>query len=215
MIERALTPRLLDALGDRPVTLLAGARQSGKSTLALVRRQWRPPGAVSYVYDSPTLAGAAGAPSASSPATTKTSYSTRSTLVSAALPFAESRRRPRSPARADSFSPGRRKCCCCRRLSESLAGRMEILTLWPLAQYEITRRWRFVHRHGLRWGVRRRPTARCRSVRAADSRRHAPSDRARRFPRSTDPARRAAPQRLVRVVRHDDPAARRARHREC
>src|SRR3954449_13206283 len=33
MIERALTPRLLEALADTPVVTLVGGRQTGKSTL--------------------------------------------------------------------------------------------------------------------------------------------------------------------------------------
>jgi len=35
MIERLLTPRLLEALGDSPAVALLGPRQSGKTTLAL------------------------------------------------------------------------------------------------------------------------------------------------------------------------------------
>ena len=62
MIERALTPRLLDALGDRPVTLLAGARQSGKSTLALAVADGAHPARYLTFDDPPTLAAAAGDP---------------------------------------------------------------------------------------------------------------------------------------------------------
>lgn len=62
MLPRAITGRLLDALNDRPVTLLAGPRQSGKSTLALSIARGGHPARYLTFDDPPTLAAAASDP---------------------------------------------------------------------------------------------------------------------------------------------------------
>jgi len=62
MIPRLITDGLLEALEDRPVTLLVGARQTGKSTLALAVASQQHPSRYLTFDDAPALAAASGDP---------------------------------------------------------------------------------------------------------------------------------------------------------
>ena len=135
MIERRLTPRLLDALGDRPVTLLVGARQSGKSTLALAVAGGSHPARYLTFDDPPTLAAAAGDPVGFLDGLAGDVVLDEVQLVPElfrALKATVDRDR-----RSGRFLlTGSAQVLLLPRLSESLAGRMEVLMLWPLSESE-------------------------------------------------------------------------------
>lgn len=137
MIERALTPRLLDALEDRPVTLVTGARQSGKSTLALAVAAGAHPARYLTLDDPPTLAAAAGDPLGFLAGISGDVVLDEVQLAPELFrPLKAVVDRDRRPGRF--LLTGSAQVLLLPRLSESLAGRMEILTLWPLAQREVT-----------------------------------------------------------------------------
>jgi predicted AAA+ superfamily ATPase len=136
MIERALTPRLLDALTDRPVTLVTGARQSGKSTLAMAVAGRAHPARYLTMDDPPTLAAAAGDPVGFLQGLTGDVVLDEVQLVPEL--FRSMKAVVDRDRRAGRFLlTGSAQVLLLPRLSESLAGRMEVLTLWPLAQSEI------------------------------------------------------------------------------
>lgn len=58
MIHRHISQRLLDALGDTPVVLLHGARQTGKTTLVRAIAEDKHP-ALYFTFDDPAVLGAA------------------------------------------------------------------------------------------------------------------------------------------------------------
>ena len=135
MIQRNLTSTLRDALSDRPIVLLAGARQSGKSTLAQSLLDGH---AASYLtLDDATvlaavdqdpqgfLAGLGGGP-------VVLDEVQGAPGLFPALKLAVDR--DRTPGRF--LLTGSADVFLLPTVSESLAGRMEILTLWPLSQGE-------------------------------------------------------------------------------
>lgn len=139
MIPRHLTSRLLAALSDTPVVFLTGPRQAGKSTLA----QWlaEEPHPARYVtLDDATVLAAAG----DDPAGFLSGLEGPVVLdeVQRApdlfLAIKASVDRDRRPGRF--LLTGSANALMLPRLSEALVGRMEVLTLWPLAQAEIEKR---------------------------------------------------------------------------
>ncbi|MFL6233270.1 MAG: ATP-binding protein [Thermoanaerobaculia bacterium] len=134
MYPRNLTPILGDALGDRPVVLLNGARQVGKSTLV---QSLAGEGAQYLTLDDPTVLAAATQDPAGfvvglgGPAILDEVQ--RAPELFLALKAAVDR--DRRPGRF--LLTGSANVLVLPRASESLAGRMEILTLWPLSQGEI------------------------------------------------------------------------------
>jgi uncharacterized protein len=135
MIERFLTPRLLEALGDRPVTLLVGPRQSGKSTLALAVARGSHPARYLTFDDPPTLAAATGDPVGFLAGLNDDVVLDEIQLVPGLFrPLKAAVDRDR---RAGHFLlTGSAQVLLLPRMSESLAGRMEVLALWPLAKTE-------------------------------------------------------------------------------
>jgi uncharacterized protein len=136
MVSRHITDQLLQALADTPVVLLNGARQTGKSTLVqsaeLIRsaRQY-------LTFDDPgVLAAAKGDPNGFI-----AGLDTSATLdevqhlpeLFPAIKAAVDRKR--DPGRF--LLTGSANVMLLPRMSESLAGRMEVLTLWPFSQGEI------------------------------------------------------------------------------
>jgi predicted AAA+ superfamily ATPase len=134
--ERRSASALLAALRDTPVVLLNGPRQSGKSTLAqeLVRR-----GALStyLTFDSAAdLASAAADPDGfvrglDRPAVIDEVQHVPDLFRAIKLAVDRDRR----PGRF--LLTGSVDVLLAPRISESLAGRMELHTLWPLSQGEI------------------------------------------------------------------------------
>lgn len=136
MLSRRLSPILRAALADRPVVLLHGARQTGKTTLARVSAKER--GATYYTLDEAAIFSAATADPegfvaglASGPVVLDEVQ--RAPGLFRAIKLAVDRNR--TPGRF--LLTGSASVLMVPRLSDSLAGRIEILTLWPLAQCEI------------------------------------------------------------------------------
>jgi len=126
--------QLVLALGDRPVVLLHGARQTGKSTLVQTL------GSDSAQYrtldDAQTLAAATLDPRGfldSSGGTLIIDEVQRAPNLLPAIKLAVDQ--DRRPGRF--LLTGSAQVLVLPQVSESLAGRIEVLTLWPLAQEEI------------------------------------------------------------------------------
>ncbi len=135
-IPRHLSANLLEALADTPVVLVNGARQTGKSTLVQApeisreRRQY-------LTFDDPGVLYAAR----SDPNGFIAGLAHPVTLdeiqhVPELFPVIKaSVDRRRAPGRF--LLTGSANVLLLPKLSESLAGRMEILTLWPFSQGEM------------------------------------------------------------------------------
>lgn len=139
MIERALTPRLLQALADTPVVLLVGGRQTGKTTLvtALADRGHE----AEYVtLDDPTELAAARR----DPVAYVDRFGDRAIIDEAQrapelfLPIKAAVDRDRRPGRF--LLTGSANVLFAPTVAEALAGRMEALTLWPFSSAELGER---------------------------------------------------------------------------
>ena len=135
---RFAEPRLVEALADTPVVLIHGARQSGKTTLAQKLGASRP-----YAYfsfdDDVALAAARADPVgfvADLPERAILDEVQRVPELFTALKSAVDRRR--TPGRF--LLTGSANVLLVPKLADSLAGRMEILRLFPLAQCELAGR---------------------------------------------------------------------------
>lgn len=141
---RTLADHVREALADTPVVLIHGPRQSGKSTLA--RRLVSDGFPAEYVtLDDLTVLGAARA----SPADFLARFDGPVVIDEAQrapelfLAIKAEVDRDRRPGRF--LLTGSARVRFIPEISEALAGRVEILTLWPLSQGEIEgRRERFV-----------------------------------------------------------------------
>lgn len=136
MIPRSLTPGLLAALADRPVVLLHGARQTGKSTLAGSVAAGPHRARYLTLDDASVLATARADPEAFIRGFTEPvvlDEIQRAPELFLAIKAAVDR--DRRPGRF--LLTGSANVLLLPRLSDTLAGRMEILTLWPLSQGEI------------------------------------------------------------------------------
>src|SRR5208282_6664137 len=136
MIHRHITDQVREALTDTPAVLVNGARQTGKSTLVQSaelgeqNRQY-------LTFDDPgILAAAKGDPNGF-----VAGLNPRVTLdeiqhVPELFPVIKvAIDRKRQPGRF--LLTGSANVMLLPKLSESLAGRMELLTLWPFSQGEI------------------------------------------------------------------------------
>jgi hypothetical protein len=135
---RFAEPRLVEALADTPVVLIHGARQSGKTTLAQKLGASR-----RYAYfsfdDDVALAAARADPVgfvADLPERAILDEVQRVPQLFTALKSAVDRRR--TPGRF--LLTGSANVLLVPKLADSLAGRMEILRLFPLAQCELAGR---------------------------------------------------------------------------
>jgi predicted AAA+ superfamily ATPase len=136
MIRRHITDHLFQALADTPVTLVNGPRQSGKSTLVqsaeLIERGRR-----YLTFDDPGVLGAAKL----DPKGFIAGLTTPITLdevqhvpeLFSAIKVAVDRRRESGRF----LLTGSANIMLLPQLSESLAGRIEVLTLWPFSQGEV------------------------------------------------------------------------------
>jgi predicted AAA+ superfamily ATPase len=136
MIRRHLTEQLLQALADTPAILINGARQTGKSTLAQMPELEK--GGRQYLtFDDPgVLAAAKQDPNGfidglTSPVTLDEVQHVPELFPAIKMAID----RNRLPGRF--LLTGSANVLLLPKLSESLAGRMELLTLWPFSQGEI------------------------------------------------------------------------------
>ena len=136
MIRRHITDHLLQALADTPVALVNGARQTGKSTL-VQSAELIEQGRHYLTFDDPGVLGAAKL----DPNGFIAGLTTPVTLdevqhlpeLFPAIKVAVDRRRE-----AGRFLlTGSADVMLLPKLSESLAGRIEVLTLWPFSQGEV------------------------------------------------------------------------------
>src|SRR5664279_3320824 len=136
IIRRNITDHLLQALADTPVVLVNGARQTGKSTL-VQSTELAEPGRQYLTFDDPSILAAAKR----DPSGFVSGLNTPVILdevqhvpeVFPVIELAVDRRR--EPGRF--LLTGSANVLLLPKLSESLAGRMEVLTLWPFSQGEI------------------------------------------------------------------------------
>lgn len=136
MIQRHLTPRVLEALADTPVVLLNGPRQAGKSTLAQRIASHEHPARYLTLDDATTLAAARHDPQgflAEFVGPVVIDEIQRAPELFLAIKAQVDR--DRRPGRF--LLTGSADVLLLPNLAESLAGRMEILTLWPFSQGEI------------------------------------------------------------------------------
>jgi predicted AAA+ superfamily ATPase len=134
MIQRNITRKLEDAWADTPVILLIGARQTGKTTLAV---DWAERHKARYetLDDAVVLAAAAADPQGFIHRLELPAVIDEVQKVPELLPAIKLRvDRKRTPGMF--LITGSANVLSLPRISESLAGRMEIYTLWPLSQGE-------------------------------------------------------------------------------
>lgn len=136
MKRRHLTPRLLEALADTPVVFLQGPRQAGKSTLARSLEREGHDAAYLTLDDAATLAAASADPDgfvAGLPERVILDEVQRvPDLLRAVKRSVDADRKP-----GRFLLTGSAQVLVLPRVSESLAGRMEVFTLWPFSQGEI------------------------------------------------------------------------------
>ena len=135
MIKRNITLKIIEALSDTPVVMLNGARQTGKSTLAKSLLSENHIGGYVTLDDATALAAAkhdpAGFLSGLGESTVIDEIQRAPELFLAIKADVDENRRP-----GRYLLTGSANVLLLPRLSESLAGRMEIFTLWPLSQGE-------------------------------------------------------------------------------
>ena len=137
LYRRLAEPRLAEALADTPVILIHGPRQCGKTTLALQvakRRGYR-----YYTFDDAATLAAARADITGFVARLERRAVLDEVqhvpeLFAALKPVIDADR-----AQARFILTGSSNVLLVPRLSDSLAGRMEIFRLYPLAQVELAR----------------------------------------------------------------------------
>ncbi len=139
MIPRHLSHSIIAALADTPVVYLQGARQTGKSTLARAIAESR--GFSDYfTLDSATVLGAAEADPEGflrglAPPVVLDEVQRVPRLLLAIKSAVDNDRRP-----GQFLLTGSASILALPKVSESLAGRMELHTLWPFSQGEIAGR---------------------------------------------------------------------------
>lgn len=135
-LERAVTPRLLAALGDTPAVMLVGPRQAGKSTLVQALADGPHPARYVSLDDLRTLEAARHDPvgfveDTGGPLVIDEIQRAPELL----LPIKAAIDRDRRPGRF--LLTGSAQVMLLPAVSESLAGRVEVHTLWPFSQAEI------------------------------------------------------------------------------
>ncbi len=135
MYTRNIEPELREALADTPVILLNGARQTGKSTLVTrLAEQMR--ASYATLDDATTLAAATSDPIGFLKGLGQTVAIDEAQKAPALFPaikmLVDADRRP-----GRFLLTGSADVQMLPKVSESLAGRMQIITLWPLSQGEL------------------------------------------------------------------------------
>lgn len=144
MIERNLAPELRASLADTPVTMLIGPRQSGKSTLVQALAAELEDARYVTLDSGLSLTAARQDPAGFVTSSTKTLVIDEVQRVpELLLEIKASVDRDRRPGRF--VLTGSADVLALPRVADTLAGRMEVMRLWPLSQGEIEgRRERFV-----------------------------------------------------------------------
>ncbi|MCH8879233.1 MAG: ATP-binding protein [Planctomycetes bacterium] len=136
MIERNIATRLRQALKDTPVVFLHGARQTGKSTLVQAIAEGRRNASYLTLDDAATLAAATGDPAGFIRGFDGPVVLDEVQKAPALFPAIKREvDRKRKPGRF--LLTGSANVLLVPKVSESLAGRIEILPLWPFSQGEI------------------------------------------------------------------------------
>lgn len=133
MFRRNLQPALDGALSDTPVVLIAGARQTGKSTLA----RGLGAGANYYTFDDQAILSAARSDPQAFIASLPRPVVLDEVQLLPELFRAIKYHVDRDRTPGSFVLTGSANVLLLPRLAETLAGRMEVLTLWPLSQGEI------------------------------------------------------------------------------
>lgn len=133
---RTITPKIIEALSDTPVVMLNGARQTGKSTLASSLISSKHIARYVTLDDATTLAAAKHDPTGFVSGLGESTVIDEIQRAPELFPAIKADvDRNRTPGRY--LLTGSANVLLLPRLSESLAGRMEIFTLWPMSQGEL------------------------------------------------------------------------------
>lgn len=136
MIVRHITPEILTAVADRPVVLLHGARQTGKTTLVKALAQKEHPARYVTLDDAAVFSAAQTDPfgflSAFEGPVILDEVQRAPGLFLAIKRLVDDNRAP-----GRFLLTGSAHALLLPKLSESLAGRMEMFTLWPFSQGEL------------------------------------------------------------------------------
>jgi len=137
MIPRNIQDSVVEALADTPVVFLAGARQTGKSTLALEMAKGPHPARYVTLDDASLLGAAVRDPQgfvAGLEGPVILDEVQRAPQLLLAIKAAVDR--DRQPGRF--LLTGSADVLALPRVADTLAGRMEVVTLWPFSQGEMT-----------------------------------------------------------------------------
>lgn len=135
MYPRRIRQPLLAALGDAPVVLVNGARQTGKSTLIQdIGRE-----AVYYTFDDPAVLAAVQADPFGFVNALKGPVCLDEVQRAPGVFLAIKATVDRDRTAGRFLLTGSANVLLLPQIADSLAGRMEVLNLWPLAQSEIDR----------------------------------------------------------------------------
>ncbi len=137
MWQRKITQKLLDALSDTPVVFLQGARQSGKSTLTEMIGSEQHSAVYLTMDNITTLVAVQQDPVGflSGLGQQKVILDEIQRVPELFLPLKAAVDRDRRPGRF--LLTGSANALLLPRLADALVGRMEVITLWPLAQCEL------------------------------------------------------------------------------
>ncbi len=136
MYQRNIASNLVDALADTPVVLVNGARQTGKSTLVQMLATREHPARYLTLDDAGILSAAKDDPAGFLAGLNGPIILDEIQRVPELFPAIKSQvDRDRQPGRF--LLTGSANVLLLPQLAETLTGRMEIITLWPLSQGEI------------------------------------------------------------------------------
>jgi hypothetical protein len=136
MFDRHLRPSIQEALADTPAVLVVGARQTGKTTLVREMAATRPETTYVTLDDALPLEAARADPAGFLAGLRGPVVIDEIQKAPALLPAIKaSIDRDRRPGRF--LLTGSANVLTLPKVAESLAGRMEVVTLWPLSQGEL------------------------------------------------------------------------------
>jgi hypothetical protein len=135
-IPRNITSTILEALSDTPIVFLRGARQTGKTTLVKELAKSSHPAEYITLDSAGTLSAASSDPEGFIRGLEKPVIIDEVQRVpQLLLAIKEDVDRERKPGKY--VLTGSSNVLTMPRVADSLAGRMEVITLWPLSQGEI------------------------------------------------------------------------------